>query len=202
MLVFSFVISLLTSSVFALNSESQMEAERTELHESIKAQLIEQDSLYLMDHFDSLIDDMLTMKYGAGTMLLADSYPYWYAPNGGRILGTGTYIEVEAHFFNVADTEKLYNSRNDPDYLSSLVKLIVGSLYTPFGVLLGLADLCNIFVSESQWKNINVGEEGCYVYAVYDTLELKTTKVVIGWEPPYMHLGSTITVTDHYVNPY
>lgn len=86
--------------------------------------------------------------------------------------------------------------------VSAAVKVVLGALWTPLGILFGLADICDTFCREANWKNIDVGNEGCYVYAVYDTLELKTTTVVIGWDPPYMHLGSTIQVTDHYVNPY
>lgn len=192
---------LFCGNAYAASANREMEAERLRLHDSIEAQLAAQDSLYLMDHFDALIDEMVSAKYSG--IAPHASAPSWYAPNGGMIKGTGTYIEVEAQFYNVKDTETLYNKRNDSDAAMVFIRGLIGAaLPNNFGLILLIQDLCNMINSDFFWNNIDIGKEGCYVYAVYDTLEMRTTTVVIGWDPPYMQLSSIIKVTDHYVNPY
>lgn len=197
-LVFSLLVSAMASAAVAVNVERSLNSERNSLHESIKSQLIEQDALYLMDYFDTVIDDMLSTKYG----IKVRSSTSYYAPNGGTIKGTGTHIEVEACFFNVEDTVELYDSRNDPNHLKTLLEMILGAAWTPIGVLFTLASICNQLNSEAMWRNIDVGNEGCCMYSVYDTMEDRTTTVAFGWTPPYMSVNSTITVTGYYINPY
>ncbi len=197
---FSMIMSMLLCNVSAINLNNERELERARLESIIYAQLAEQDALYLSDHFDALIDSMLDSKYGITPFSLNVSY---YAPNGGWIKGTGTHIEVEGVFYNVEDTQTLYENRNeDVSYFEELLVGLFLGLTGWFGDLLTLSAVAQAATREAQWSNIELGKEGCYFYAVYDSWEDRTTTVIIPWTPPYMKLNSTITVTDYYVEPY
>lgn len=200
LLTFSMISTLFSMNVSAVNVNQEIENERQFLHDSIQEQLVAQDALYLMEHFDALIDDMLLGKYNSGIVPYAQASS-WYAPNGGVICGTGTYIQVEARFYNVEQTQELYDKRNEFSELEAIMTFLASGI--PYvGFVISSSALANALYKNAIWKQIKVGECGCYTYSVYDTLEMRTTNIIINWTPPYMSLGSTITVTDYYVKPY
>ena len=143
---------------------------------------------------------MISQKYDQAVPYAASRY---YAPQGGWMAGTGTNVEVEAEFFNIDQTEEIYNNRNaSTSTLKQIIKLIIYNAMGVYGTLLSLAEIVEAASVSQQWSNIDIGDEGCYFYAVYDTMESKTTTVILPWTPPYMSLGSTINVTDYHVNDY
>ena len=201
-LALSMLMSIMTYSMYAYKYEDtsnmqltevdQIEAERKKLHESVKEQLIVQDSLYLMDYFDSVIDNMLSTKYGTITRAEGSKF---YAPHGGWSIGKTSNVDIEAQFYDIQDTQKLYNARND----KSLLRTLLENIPTYIGKVLSLGLMCDKFAKENMWKNIDVGKEGCCFYGAYDSNEMKTTTVIMSWQPPYMSVSSSVTVLDHGV---
>ena len=199
-LSFTILASMFSTNAFAYGKESQMQSQRTELHECIKEQLIAQDALYLMDFYDSVIENLLISKYNNTINSTAASS--WYAPNGGIIWGRAPNIEVEAAFFNKSDAKDLQNDMGKPNAIKVTLEFLLGAAWFPIGALFTFSELARAIAYSDMWGKIDTDKEGCCVYATYDTLEMKTITVIFGWTPPTMSVNSTITVTDHYIKPY
>lgn len=193
MLVVAMMLSTCIGTASASNV-SEKEMERASLHASIEQQLIDQDALYLMDHFDNLIDEMLAAKYDGISPHAAVQV---YAPNGGWMKGYGTYVEVKGVFFNKSQTQTLYNNRNNSNPVADAIIELVCNCTGNYGELLGIVIELNHFSTESQWRDVMARGQGCYFYYVFDTMELRETCIIIPWTPPYMSLSSTITVTSY-----
>lgn len=187
-LIVSMVLSLFVSSSLAANQIDPLEQKKQEVLASVEAQLRAQDALYMMDYFTEVVEEM----YSPYVPTRASSY---YAPNGGWMTGTISVVDVEAVFYDVDDTEEMYNSRNDEDLLEELIKSLLEEI--PYiGDVFAIGFAMQEIGSNAAWSMIDVGSEGCCIYASYDRMEGRTTTVLMAWEPPYMSLGSSVTVTN------
>ena len=187
-LIVSMVLSLFVSNSLAANQIDSLEQKKQEVLASVEAQLRAQDALYMMDYFTEVVEEM----YSPHVPTRASSY---YAPNGGWMTGKISVVDVEAVFYNVEDTEELYYARNDNAVLEAIILALVG-LIPGFGGVLTINSIFDAFWGDSAWDMIDVGREGCCVYSSYDRTEGRTTTVLMAWDPPYMSLGSNVTVTD------
>lgn len=169
-----------------------IEEERKELTELLILQLEAQDALDQIDNFMFLVDQRIQQKYYPST----NKGVMYYAPDGGWLKGSRTYIEAEAQFFTTEDTQEIYQARysSDEALQDLLVKLqifVMSNGHGTIGLVLSLMRFSSAISNDMLWDGIDIGEEGVVVYAVYDTLDMKTTTVLWPWDDePYIDVDS------------
>ena len=173
-------------SVYTTEELAQIELERQELTEFLKAQLIAQNALYRLDEFMFLVDMTIQQRYYPSVTARATSY---YAPAGGFLNGTATNAIIAAEFGDAEITEELYEARDSTedalydvlDNGSSFIIEFFESNLNGYELAYSIAKLCKVLADKNMWKQFNIGEDGIVIYASYDTLNLSTTTVFWPW---------------------
>ena len=174
-------------SVYTAEELAQIELERQELTEFLKAQLIAQNALHRLDEFMFLVDQTIQRKYYPNAYARVTRY---YALDGGWLYGTATNSIIEVDFVNPADTAILYDNRDLPiESLAFLINDLLwifihsGADFTDFySAVLDAATLCQVIANERMWQSVNVGVDGVLFYGAYDTLNMTTTTVFWPWD--------------------
>ena len=185
------LFSLFTLNASAASSLSQKEAERAELRASVYMQLEAQDALHLLDHFYGVVDNMIEEKYGSSGISPSSSSATtsYYAPHGGIFRAYGYMQDIEVTYYNVEDTQEIYNAQKQSyDLLDMVVSGILGKYNIPYYEIIYLETALLSFTNDIAWSVIDVGNEGCRVEVYNDHTDFRSTSVLLPWDPPYIEI--------------